>query len=102
MMVVTVLGLGDASHREVLRRVSAAIAESARAAEVETCTDFDRMITHGAYVPPAVLVDGALRSVGRTPSAAELRDWLSTDRYGEDSGAFQVKTYKKRLERAGE
>lgn len=101
-MVVTVLGLDDASYREVVRRVEMAIVENAPDTVVETGSDFNRMITNGAYVPPAVLVDGVLRSIGRIPSAAELRDWLSAARYGEDSATIQVKSYKKRLERAGE
>ena len=36
------------------------------------------MIARGAYAPPAVLIDGVLKSVGRVPDRAELRDWLST------------------------
>lgn len=78
MITITVLGLEDALCRDVLRRVAAVAAESGVSAVVETHTDFERMIAHGAYVPPAVLVDGLLMSVGRVPDRAELRDWLSS------------------------
>jgi len=77
VITITVLGLEDALCRDVLHRVAAVVVESGVSAVVETHTDFEQMIARGAYVPPAVLVDGELMSVGRVPGRPELRDWLS-------------------------
>jgi hypothetical protein len=78
MITITVLGLEDVLCRAVLRRVAAVVVESDVRVVVEIHTDFEQMIARGAYAPPAVLIDGVLKSVGRLPDRAELRDWLST------------------------
>ncbi len=80
MIRIIVLGLEDDLCREVVRRVATAVVESEVPAAVETHTDFEQMIARGVYAPPAVLVDGVLKSVGRVPELVELRDWLSACR----------------------
>jgi hypothetical protein len=77
---IIVLGLKDELCRAVVRRVAAAVVEIEVPAVVETHTDFEQMIARGVYAPPAVLVDGVLKSVGRVPEQAELLDWLSACR----------------------
>jgi hypothetical protein len=77
---IIVLGLEDDLCREVVRRVATAVVENEVPAVVETHTDFEQMIDRGVYAPPAVLVDGVLKSVGRVPEQTELRDWLSACR----------------------
>lgn len=80
MIGIIVLGLEDDFCREVVRRVATAVVESEIPAVVETQNDFEQMIARGVYVPPAVLIDGVLKSVGRVPDQVELRDWLSACR----------------------
>ncbi|WP_161949812.1 thioredoxin family protein [Desulfofustis glycolicus] len=74
------MGLEDDLCREVVRLVAVAVVESEVPVVVETHTDFEQMIARGVYAPPAVFVDGVLKSVGRVPEQAELLDWLSACR----------------------
>lgn len=78
MIVIQVMGPGCARHQEAVRLVTAVVDEGRIEAMVETITDFSRMAAQRVFATPAVLVNGAIKSVGRTPQADEVRDWLTS------------------------
>ncbi len=75
---IEILGPSD-DHRfhHVVRLFSRVLAENKRSAFVTLTSDFQRMIDVCAFVPPAIMINGRLRSVGRVPAVAEVCDWLN-------------------------
>lgn len=45
-------------------------------ATVEVIQEFDHITDMGVFAPPALVIDGTIRSVGCVPEQAELLDWL--------------------------
>ena len=75
-MDIKVLGPGCPKCRQTEKVVKEAVAESGLAAEVEKVTDVMKIAGYSVFGTPAVVVDGEVKSVGKTPSKADVKSWL--------------------------
>ncbi|MDJ0780720.1 MAG: thioredoxin family protein [Desulfosarcinaceae bacterium] len=75
-MEIKVLGPGCPKCHQTEQIVRAAVAVSGVAASVEKVTDAMEIAGYGVFGTPAVVVDGAVKSVGKIPSQDEVLSWL--------------------------
>ena len=75
-MEIKVLGPGCAKCKEAEKVVLEAVKASGLAATVEKVTDFQQIASFGVFSTPAVVIDGAVKVVGKAPSKADVLSWL--------------------------
>ena len=75
-MDIKVLGPGCAKCSEAEQVMRAAVAEAGVAATIEKITDFQQIAKFGVFSTPAVVIDGAVKCVGKVPAKAEALAWL--------------------------
>jgi small redox-active disulfide protein 2 len=75
-MEIKVLGPGCARCRKIEDLVREVIAENKVVAHVEKVTDMTEIARHGVLTPPAVVIDGQVKCVGKIPKKAEILSWL--------------------------
>ena len=75
-MEVKVLGPGCAKCTEAEKIMTAAIAEAGVTATIEKISDFQQIAKFGVFSTPAVVIDGAVKCVGKVPGKAEALAWL--------------------------
>jgi small redox-active disulfide protein 2 len=56
--------------------VKEAVAESGVDATVDKVTDVMEIAKYGVFGTPAVVIDGAVKSVGKIPAVDEIKTWL--------------------------
>jgi small redox-active disulfide protein 2 len=75
-MEIKVLGPGCARCRETEALVKEAIAESRVDARVEKVTNMKDIARLGVLTPPALVIDGQVKCVGKVPKKEEILSWL--------------------------
>jgi len=75
-MEIKILGPGCAKCHQVEKIVKEAVAEAGASAEIEHVTDFKKIAAYGVFGTPAVVIDGAVKSVGKIPKKEEVRTWI--------------------------
>ena len=75
-MNIKILGPGCPKCQLMEKVVRQVIAESGSNAQIEKVTDIVQIAEHGVFVTPAVIIDGEVKSVGKIPSAEEIKAWL--------------------------
>ena len=75
-MEIKVLGPGCAKCERTEEIVKAAVSETGVDAQIIKVTDVMEIAKHGVFGTPAVVVDGEVKSVGKTPTKDEIRGWL--------------------------
>lgn len=75
-MNIKVMGPGCPKCTETEKIVKDAVARAGVEATVEKVTDFQEMAKHGVLSTPAVVIDGAIKCVGKVPTASEVDEWL--------------------------
>lgn len=75
-MEIKVLGPGCPKCNETEKIVKTALGEAGVTASVEKISDFQEMAKLGVFSTPAVVVDGAIKCVGRVPTGKEVLEWL--------------------------
>ena len=75
-MDIKVLGPGCARCRETEALVKEAIAENRVDARVEKVTDMKDIARLGVLTPPALVIDGQVKCVGKVPKKEEILSWL--------------------------
>ena len=75
-MEIKVLGPGCARCRETEALVKEAIAENRVDARVEKVTDMKDIARLGVLTPPALVIDGQVKCVGKVPKKKEILSWL--------------------------
>ncbi|MGC9194829.1 MAG: thioredoxin family protein [Syntrophobacteraceae bacterium] len=75
-MVIKVLGPGCKKCHETEKVVRQALEEAGSSATVESITDIAEIAKHGIFSTPAVIVDAAVKSVGKVPSKADVKAWI--------------------------
>lgn len=74
---VKILGQGGCSRCEALTNtVMSVLGEMGLAAAVEHVRDIKEIAAHGVMGTPALVVGGKVVSVGQTPSASAIKQWL--------------------------
>lgn len=75
-MLIQILGPGCKKCELLADHVQEAVAELRLEATVEKVTELKEIVRHGVLMTPALVVDGAVRVVGRVPSAHEIQKLL--------------------------
>ncbi len=76
-MEIKVLGPGCPKCKQTEQRVKEAVLESGAEVSVEKVKDFMEIAKHGVFMPPAVVVDGEVKSVGKVPSKEDIKGWIT-------------------------
>jgi small redox-active disulfide protein 2 len=76
-MRIEVLGAGCAKCRATKKAIERVIHELQADVELIEIVDVNELIARGVMAPPAVFVDGMLKSTDRVPSRREVEGWLS-------------------------
>jgi small redox-active disulfide protein 2 len=74
---IKVLGPGCKKCHETDRIVRDVVAETGSDATVEYVTDVAEIAKQGIFSTPAVVVDGAVKVVGKVPTKADVKTWIS-------------------------
>lgn len=75
-MEIKVLGPGCPKCQKTTDNVKQAVSEAGVNASVEKVTDVMEIAKFGVFGTPAVVVDGAVKAVGKIPSVDEIKEWL--------------------------
>jgi len=75
-MKIQVLGTGCAKCRKLEDNARRAVTESGMECEVEKVTDLEEILAFDVMMTPALVIDGAVKTVGAVPSPAEIGRWL--------------------------
>ena len=77
-MEIKILGPGCVNCQKVEKLVREAVAEAGVAADIEKVSDIMKIAKYGVFGTPAVVVDGKVKSVGRSPR--RRRSWPGSAR----------------------
>ncbi|SDT80813.1 thioredoxin family protein [Actinoplanes derwentensis] len=77
-MFIKILGPGCANCHTLEKLTRAAIADLNLTAQVRSVTDYPTIAGYGVMSTPALVVDDRVVLAGRIPTAAQLRDLLTT------------------------
>jgi len=77
-MEIKVLGPGCPRCKQTEKIVREAVAEAGVEAQIEKITDVMKIAGYGVFGTPAVVIDGEVKSVGKIPSAEEVKAWLES------------------------
>jgi small redox-active disulfide protein 2 len=75
-MLIQVLGTGCPKCNELEKLVKAVVIEAGVAATVEKVTDIQRIAAMGVFATPALVIDGAIKTVGGLPAKKDLLAWI--------------------------
>jgi small redox-active disulfide protein 2 len=75
-MHIKIMGPGCPNCQKVEELVKSVVEENGIDAQVEKITDFQEMAMAGVLSTPAVVIDGAIKCVGKVPSKDEIIGWL--------------------------
>lgn len=76
-MKIEVLGTGCSKCHTLADHVQAAVAEVGVSAEIVKVTDIAAIAQRGVLMTPALVIDGQVRTSGKVPSVAEIRQMLT-------------------------
>ena len=76
MMEIKVLGPGCPKCQQTEKIVRDAVAESGVDAKIDHVTNILEIARFGVFGTPAVVVDGAVKCVGKIPSKEDVRKWI--------------------------
>ena len=76
-MKIQVLGMGCPRCKVLYAEAAKAIAASGVAVELEKVETLEGILAYGVMATPALVVDGALKCVGRVPPVKEMVAWIA-------------------------
>lgn len=76
-MKIEILGTGCVKCKKTKEIIEKVLKETGVEAEVVKVEDVEKILNYGVMVTPAVVVDGDLKTVGKTPDKKEVRKWIS-------------------------
>ena len=76
MKKIQVLGPGCPKCKKLAENAQQAVDRDELDFEVEKVTDINEIMTFGVMMTPALVIDGKVRTVGKVPSADEIRQML--------------------------
>ncbi len=76
-MKIEVLGAGCVKCRATKKAIERVIHELQANVELTEVSDVNELIARGVMAPPAVFVDGMLKSTDHVPSRQEVESWLA-------------------------
>ena len=75
-MKIQILGPGCANCTRLLKTTEAAAKALGVDYQLEKITDLDQIMTFAIMMPPGLVVDGEVKSVGKVPSLDEIKKML--------------------------
>jgi small redox-active disulfide protein 2 len=78
-MDIKVLGTGCPKCEKVEQLVKETVQEAGIEANVEKVTGTMDIARYGVFGTPAVVVDGEVKSVGKTPNKEDIKSWIQKD-----------------------
>ena len=75
-MKIEILGMGCSKCKMLYESVKRAVEEKAVQAEVIKIEDIDKITEYGVMATPALVIDGEVKSSGKTLSSEEIKKWL--------------------------
>jgi small redox-active disulfide protein 2 len=75
-MEIKILGPGCPKCKQTEEIVRQAVAEEGVAADIEKVTDVMKIAGYGVFGTPAVIIDGAVKSVGKIPKKEDIKTWI--------------------------
>ena len=75
-MKIEILGMGCPKCKMLYENVKKAVEEKGVQAEVVKVEDMDKITDYGVMTTPALVIDGEVKSSGKTLSAGEIKEWL--------------------------
>jgi len=76
MKKVEILGVGCPKCKFVEKRVKEIIEELGIDVEIKEVTDMSKIMEYDVMATPVVIIDGDVKSEGRTPTREEIEKWL--------------------------
>lgn len=76
MMKIEVLGPGCPKCKSLTALVERVVKETGALAEIAKVDDISEIVKRGVLSTPGLAVDGEMKSIGRIPSAAEIKKWI--------------------------
>ena len=77
VMKIEILGAGCSNCRELYENVEQALEEAGRDARVIKVEDITKIIEYGVMMPPALVIDGEVKSAGRVISPEEIKRFFT-------------------------
>jgi len=77
MKKLQVLGCGCPKCEELAKRAEAAAQAAGQPYELEKLKDLQKIMEIGVMMPPALVVDGEVKMVGKVPSVNEIKKIIS-------------------------
>jgi len=75
-MNIEVLGMGCPKCKILYENAKKAVEEKGIQAEVIKVEDMDKITEYGVMMTPALVIDGEVKSSGKTLSSEEIKKWL--------------------------
>ncbi len=75
-MVIKILGTGCARCNQLVTNVQQAINEMGIEATIEKVEKIEDIIEYGVMKPPALVVDGQVKVMGKIPSVEDIKKYL--------------------------
>ena len=75
-MKIEVLGMGCSKCKMLYENVKRAVEEKGVQAEVIKIEDMDKITEYGIMMTPALVINGEVKSSGKTLSSEEIKKWL--------------------------
>jgi small redox-active disulfide protein 2 len=75
-MKIEILGPGCPKCRSLTALVERVVKETGALAEVVKVEDIAEIVKRGVLSTPVLVIDGQIKSVGRAPSANEIKKWI--------------------------
>ena len=75
-MNIEILGMGCSKCKMLYENAKKAVEEKGVQAEVIKVEDMDKIIEYGVMMTPALVIDGEVKSSGKTLSSEEIKKWL--------------------------
>jgi small redox-active disulfide protein 2 len=75
-MEIKVLGPGCTKCQQTENVVREAVDEAGLSADIEKITDVMKIAGYGVFGTPAVVVDSAVKAVGKVPNKEDVKSWF--------------------------
>jgi small redox-active disulfide protein 2 len=77
MKRVQILGAGCSKCEQLAEQTEAAARELGVEFELDKVTDINQILSFGVMMTPALVVDGEVKTMGKVPSVAEIKELLA-------------------------
>ena len=75
-MKIEILGMGCPKCEKLYENVQVAVGQKNIDAEIVKVTNLNDIANYRIMVTPALVIDGIVKTVGKMPSAEEIKKWL--------------------------